>query len=147
METNDEAVWADRKRRAEERIDALLLDGLNSGTPIEPTPEYWEAKKRNLAESLPTQEARKLGLSRGGFLKRLRAGKSVNCVYRRDDFAGLISAWAYEGRFILTWEECPAGEQYDESSYTRDDRREFATAEDVLAFVENSGYPHSAFQP
>lgn len=147
METNDEAIWADRHRRVEERIDALLLEGLNSGIPIEPTPGYWEVKKLKLAESIPTPEARKLGLSREGFLKRLRAGKSVNCVYRRDEFAGLISAWAYEGRFILTCEECPAGEQYDESCYTRDERHEFATADEVLAFVEDRGYPHSAFQP
>lgn len=43
-------IRADQKRRAEERIDALLLEGLNSGEPIEVTPEYWEQKKRTLAE-------------------------------------------------------------------------------------------------
>jgi antitoxin ParD1/3/4 len=30
----------DQKRRAEERLEALLLEGLNSGDPIEITPEY-----------------------------------------------------------------------------------------------------------
>lgn len=32
----------DQERRAEEKFKALLLDGLNSGSPIEITPEYWE---------------------------------------------------------------------------------------------------------
>lgn len=47
-----ELIRTDQKRRLEERVDALLLEGLNSGPPIEATPEYWEAKKRNLAERL-----------------------------------------------------------------------------------------------
>jgi antitoxin ParD1/3/4 len=54
-----ELIRADQKRKAEERIDALLLEGLDSGQPIAVTPEYWEAKKRRLAERLsqatPTQ--------------------------------------------------------------------------------------------
>jgi antitoxin ParD1/3/4 len=45
-------IRADQKRRAEERIDALLLDGLDSGQPIPVTPEYWEEKKRKLTERL-----------------------------------------------------------------------------------------------
>lgn len=47
-----ELIRADQKQRQEERIDSLLLEGLNSGAPIEVTPEYWEAKKRKLAERL-----------------------------------------------------------------------------------------------
>lgn len=47
-----ELIRADQKRRQEERIDALLLEGLNSGPAVEVTPEYWEAKKRKLAERL-----------------------------------------------------------------------------------------------
>jgi antitoxin ParD1/3/4 len=45
-------IRADQKRKVEERIDALLLEGLDSGTPIPVTPEYWEAKKRKLTERL-----------------------------------------------------------------------------------------------
>jgi antitoxin ParD1/3/4 len=41
-----------QKRKMEERIDALLLEGLDSGEPIPVTPEYWEEKKRKLAERL-----------------------------------------------------------------------------------------------
>ncbi len=45
-------IRADQKRRVEERIDGLLLEGLNSGEPIEVTPEYWESKKKRLTEKL-----------------------------------------------------------------------------------------------
>jgi antitoxin ParD1/3/4 len=45
-------VRADQKRRADERIDALLLEGLASGEPIAVTKEYWEEKKRKLVERL-----------------------------------------------------------------------------------------------
>lgn len=38
------------KEKAEAFEEALLLEGLESGEPIEGTPEYWERKKRRLAE-------------------------------------------------------------------------------------------------
>jgi hypothetical protein len=82
-----------------------------------------------------------------GFLNRLKSGKPVSCVYRHEGLSGLISAWLNGGLFILTWEECPDGQQYDESTYTRDERRQFETAEDLLAFVEKNGHPSSAFCP
>lgn len=47
-----ELIRADQKQRLEVRIDALLLDGLNSGAPIEVMPVYWESKKRKLADRL-----------------------------------------------------------------------------------------------
>lgn len=47
-----ELIRADQKQRLEARIDTLLLEGLNSGGPIEVTPDYWEAKKRKLVERL-----------------------------------------------------------------------------------------------
>ena len=41
-------VRDDQKRRAEEKLETLLLEGLNSGEPIEITPEYWEKKRTQL---------------------------------------------------------------------------------------------------
>jgi antitoxin ParD1/3/4 len=38
-------VREDQKRRAEEKLETLLLEGLDSGAPIEITPEYWEKKR------------------------------------------------------------------------------------------------------
>lgn len=40
----------DQKRHAEEKLEALLLEGLNSGEPVEITPEYWEQKRLRLIE-------------------------------------------------------------------------------------------------
>lgn len=47
-----ELIRSDQKRKTEERIDALLLEGLDSGGPVPVTPEYWEEKKRKLTERL-----------------------------------------------------------------------------------------------
>ena len=47
-----ELIRADQKRKAEDRIDALLLEGLDSGEPIPVTKNYWEEKKRKLTERL-----------------------------------------------------------------------------------------------
>ena len=45
-------IRADQKRKVEQRIDALLLEELDSGQPISVTPEYWEEKKRRLTERM-----------------------------------------------------------------------------------------------
>jgi antitoxin ParD1/3/4 len=47
-----ELIRVDQKRKTEERIDALLLEGLDSGSPIPVNEDYWEAKKRKLTERL-----------------------------------------------------------------------------------------------
>lgn len=47
-----ELIRADQKRNLEERIDTLLLEGLDSGQPIPVTAEYWEEKKRRLTDRL-----------------------------------------------------------------------------------------------
>ena len=47
-----ELIRADQKRKAEERIDALLLEGLASGESLPVTSEYWETKKRRLTERM-----------------------------------------------------------------------------------------------
>jgi antitoxin ParD1/3/4 len=41
-------IREDEKRTAEEKLEALLLKGINSGDPIEITPEYWEVKRQQL---------------------------------------------------------------------------------------------------
>ena len=43
-------IREDEKRRAEDKLEALLLEGLNSGDPIEITPEYWERKRQQLTK-------------------------------------------------------------------------------------------------
>jgi antitoxin ParD1/3/4 len=51
-------IRADQKRRHEERIDALLLEGLQSGEAIEVTQEYWDEKKRKLAVRVAQAQGR-----------------------------------------------------------------------------------------
>lgn len=41
-------IRADQAKAADRRLEELLLEGLNSGEPIEVTPEFWEQKRRDL---------------------------------------------------------------------------------------------------
>jgi antitoxin ParD1/3/4 len=45
-----ELVRQDQKRRAGQTLEALILEGLNSGDAIEITPEYQEQKRKQLIE-------------------------------------------------------------------------------------------------
>jgi antitoxin ParD1/3/4 len=47
-----ELIRSDQKRKTDERIDTLLLEGIESGQPIPVTEEYWDEKKRKLTERL-----------------------------------------------------------------------------------------------
>lgn len=40
------------EQSAKDELEALALEGLNSGPPIEAGPKYWEAKHRRLDERL-----------------------------------------------------------------------------------------------
>jgi len=40
------------EQAAEEELESLALEGLNSGAPIEVGPSYWEEKHRRLDERL-----------------------------------------------------------------------------------------------
>jgi antitoxin ParD1/3/4 len=53
-----ELLRQDQKRRTEQKLEELLLEGLNSGNPIEITPEYWENKRRQVVE----RQSRKTGM-------------------------------------------------------------------------------------
>lgn len=39
---------AERRRKAEDELEQLLLEGLNSGPSIEANEEFWEEKRREL---------------------------------------------------------------------------------------------------
>jgi antitoxin ParD1/3/4 len=43
-------VREEQKRKTKEKLETLILEGLNSGEPIEVTPEYWEELRRRLKE-------------------------------------------------------------------------------------------------
>jgi hypothetical protein len=86
-------------------------------------------------------------LTREGFLNRLRSGKSAICIYQEDGKSGLINTWLHEQQFILTWEECLDGDQYNENEYTRDERYIFQSAEQLLIFLESTGYTAEQLSP
>jgi antitoxin ParD1/3/4 len=45
-------VREDQKRKAQERLEALLLEGLDSGQPIDVTDEYIQKKRAELLERM-----------------------------------------------------------------------------------------------
>ena len=71
--------------------------------------------------------------------KRIEAGKSVDFEYVGDGASGLIKLWTRGEAIVLTWEEAPSGRVFDESAYTRDERREFSSVEDALDYLDSQG--------
>jgi len=51
-----ELLRAEQKRQLREEIDAKLLEALNSGKPIDVTPEYWEDLRREARERLAARK-------------------------------------------------------------------------------------------
>jgi antitoxin ParD1/3/4 len=45
-----ELIREDKKRKAQEKLEALLLQGLNSGPGEEVTPEFWQWLRAELLE-------------------------------------------------------------------------------------------------
>ena len=56
-----ELIRGDRKRRAKERLDALLLEGLNSGESLPVDAKFWKDLKQ---EALAKLESRKKNSAR-----------------------------------------------------------------------------------
>ena len=56
-----ELIREDRKRKAKEKLDALLLEGLNSGDPIRVDAKFWTNLKQ---EALAKLESRKKASSK-----------------------------------------------------------------------------------
>ena len=57
-----ELVRLDRKHKSEERLEALLLEGLDSldtGKGIEITPEFWEKKRQDIIRRHNERTAKK----------------------------------------------------------------------------------------
>ena len=54
-----ELIREDRKRQARERLDTLLLEGLDSGAPIKATREFWAELRRDALASLKERKQSK----------------------------------------------------------------------------------------
>ena len=81
------------------------------------------------------------------YRKRLEAGRCNNLLYTGGEREGLVSVWKHQETFVLTWEECPKGGQYDESSYTRDQRHVFASVDEVFRFLDDNGLAVETSRP
>ena len=46
-----------QKQKAQEKLEALLLEGLDSGPSVEVTPEWWQELRREVAERTRQQGA------------------------------------------------------------------------------------------
>ncbi|MCA9088366.1 MAG: hypothetical protein KDA90_06985 [Planctomycetaceae bacterium] len=81
------------------------------------------------------------------FANRLFGGKTNCVVYSNGTNEGLVSVWMHGSSIVLTWEECPKGEQYDESTYTRDERHVFSTLDELTAFLSERNLSMESFAP
>jgi antitoxin ParD1/3/4 len=56
-----ELIRQDQKRRDEDRLDKLLLDGLGSGEPAEVTPEFWNELRKSVVARAKELRAKQSG--------------------------------------------------------------------------------------
>jgi antitoxin ParD1/3/4 len=50
-------VREDQKRAAQERLEALLMEGINSGERMEGGPDYWARKRAELLRTVDEKKA------------------------------------------------------------------------------------------
>ena len=86
-------------------------------------------------------------MTRTTFVTRLESCKSNRLIGAAGGLEWLINVWKDGAQYILTWEECPAGKQYDESLYTWDEVHRFDTADQVIVFLQNHGLRVGEFKP
>ena len=53
-----ELLRGDQKRLAEKRLEDLLLEGLDSGEPVEATPEFWKKLRSRVKERAKKAKAK-----------------------------------------------------------------------------------------
>jgi hypothetical protein len=86
-------------------------------------------------------------MTRDGLIKRLKAGKACNLKYNNNDFSGMVNIWSYNDEYILTWEECKNGNQWNESSSTKDERYKFKLVDEVMQFIDKHSLDIEGFKP
>lgn len=87
-------------------------------------------------------------MNREKFITKIQSHKSCHYIYQeneRNENTGLINVWLYNGKIILTWEECPPGLIYDESTYTKDELHNFNSFEELEAFFNDNNLAYSNF--
>ena len=75
-------------------------------------------------------------MTKEGLIKRLQSGKASNLKYSKDGLSGMVNVWKYNDEYIITWEECEDGSQWNESSFTKDERYKFKIIDEVMSFID-----------
>lgn len=88
-------------------------------------------------------------MNREKFISKIQSGQTCHYIYKkneRNENTGVIKVWFYNQQIILTWEECPEGLQYDESSYSKDDVYDFRNWEELDTFFSENNIQYSYFE-
>ncbi len=72
--------------------------------------------------------------------------RTVSYLYKDAGLEGLINVCPSQGKFVLTWEECKAGDQYNEQNYTRDEVQHFFDLDAVITHLRNCGIDVTQFE-
>lgn len=81
------------------------------------------------------------------FSRRVESGKGVTYLYRRPDRHGGINIWKYQAVFVLTWEECFNGDEFNESNYTRNEVHHFEDVDAIIHFLTTHSIRIEKFVP
>lgn len=102
--------------------------------------EYQAGRYLLFLENIWNYSAKKK-MSKEKFIAKIQSHKSCHYIYQeneRNENTGLIKVWLYNGKIILTWEECPPGLIYDESTYTKDELHNFNSFEELDTFFNDN---------
>ena len=79
------------------------------------------------------------------FVDRLNSRRAISYRYTSVNLAGLVNIWFHKNHFVLSWEECKDGDQWNENNCNRDEIHSFADVDAVVKFLENSGIASEFF--
>jgi len=85
-------------------------------------------------------------MTKQNFRKLLSRGTAVHYKYKNDGQAGVVNIWLYKNRFVISWEECKDGDQFNESNYTRDDLNNFPDIDSVIDYLNSSSLSVEPFR-
>jgi len=88
-------------------------------------------------------------MNREKFISKIQSSQTCNYIYNeneRNENTGIIKVCLYDNQIILTWEECPKGLQYDESSYSKDEVHNFNNFEELDTFFNNNDIHYFNFK-
>ena len=90
-------------------------------------------------------------MTREALIKRLEQRRSIQALYVRlengRELQGRVGIDAEDNSFVLIWEECPSGQQFNENMYTRDEFLRFESLEPLMQFLDESGLNLDLFRP